>query len=387
MFTSPQQISIEDEDHYFCSDRRIWIITGCTFKMTEKEKLQEIIESGFQAMMILREISQNEVKNKLPEFYWDKKVFALPLIKFFEDKKLMFYMIEEETINYANELVEEAKTVIGYSPVAYCTVTSTESSKGQNILFDELIASLGEMTGWDIKKSEYPNTIEIRSNIKSGSQQFLSSYIREIEIVAMLVSLKNKKGFQISAFSQGEYTKGQPFGITWGLQQHSMKGIKKEEFERFKNILTNDLCREAISSLQLIYSQISNSSKLTICWATIEHIFDTKPNHILKKEDINEVLTLIDKTNLDKEKIDKITEIIKNPNLLSEKNRNARIAENISHTLGFDQQQIYDEIRNMTRTRGKMVHSLGNETDISYHLNFVEKILSSYISKLSGIEI
>ncbi len=337
--------------------------------------------------MILREISQGEVKDKLPDFYWDKKVFALPLIKFSEDKKLMFYMIEEETINYANSLVEDAKTVIGYSPVAYCTVTSTESSKGQNILFDELIASLGVMSEWDIKKSEYPNTLEIRTNIKSGSQDILETYIKEIEIVSMLVSIKNKKGFQMSAFSQGEYTKGQPFGITWGLQQHSLKGITKEELSRFKEILTNDLCREAITSLQLIYSQISDSSKLTLCWATIEHIFDTKPTHILKKDQINEVLALIENTNLDNNKINKIKEIIKNPNLLSEKNRNVRISENISQTLGFDQQQIYEDIRNMTKTRGKMVHALGNETDISNHLKFFEKILSSYISKLSGIEI
>ncbi len=338
-------------------------------------------------MMILREISQNEVKEKLPEFYWDKKVYALPLIKFSEDNKLMFYMIEEETITYAKQLVNDAKTIIGYSPVAYCTVTSFESSKGHNILFEDLIDSLNKITEWEIKKSKYPNTIEIRHNIKSGSQEFLTAYINEIEDVAMLVSLKNKKGFQISAFSQGEYTNGQPFGITWGLQQNSLKGITQDELTRFKNILSNELCREAISSLQLIYSQISNSSKLTICWATIEHIFDEKPKHILEKKEIGEVIELMKSSNLSEVKIKKIEEIIKNPNLLAEKNRNVRIAENMSQTLGLNQEQTYNEIRNMTKTRGMMVHSLGNETDISNHLTFVEGILSSYIGKLSGIEI
>jgi hypothetical protein len=283
--------------------------------------------------------------------------------------------------------VQDAKTVIGYSPVVYCTVTSSESSKGQNILFDELIASLNGITEWDIKKSEFPNTIEIRTNIKSGNQEFLDTYIKEIEIVSMLVSLKNKKGFQLSAFSHGEYTKGQPFGITFGLHQHSLKGITKDELDKFKEILNNDLCREAISSLQLIYSQISDSAKITLCWATIEHIFDTKPNHILEEKEIDEIVALIEKTNLSNDKINKVKEIVKNPNLLSEKNRNIRIAENISHNLGFDQEKIYDNIRNMTKARGKMVHALGNETDISSHLNFFEKILSSYINKLSGIEI
>jgi hypothetical protein len=355
--------------------------------MTELEKLQDIVQSGFQAMMILREISQNEVIEKLPEIYWDKKVYALPLIKFSEDKKLMFYMIEEKTINYAKKLVDDAKTIIGYSPVAYCTVTSVVSSKGRKINFDEIIACLTKITEWKVKGSEYPNTLEIRQNIKSGDKKTLDTFIHGVETVAMLISLKNKEGFQMSAFSPGEYTKGQPFGITWGLTQHGLKGITRDELEALRKILNNDLCREAISSLQLIYSQISDSSKLTVCWATIEHVFSKDPEHMLGKDEIANILKLIQSAGLDEIKTSKINEVIRNPNLITAKNRNVRIAEAISETLGLDYEQVYEEIRNMTKTRGKMVHALGNETDISNHLKFVENILASYIKKHSGIEI
>ena len=355
--------------------------------MTELQKLQHIIDDGFQPMMILREISQNEVTNKLPEVYWDKKVYALPLVKFNEDKKLMFYMVEEETINYANQLVEDAKTIIGYSPVVYCTVLSEESAKGQKINFESIIDSLSSVTGWKIKKSEYPNTIEIRNNIKSGDKESLNMFIRDVETVVMLVSLKNQKGLQVSACSPGEYTKGQPFGITWGLQQFGLKGITTDELISFNEILNNDLCREAVSSLQLIYSQISDSSKLTICWATIEHIFNKKPEHLLQNGEILSIQDAVQSIGLEKDKSNKVMEIIKNPNLVCAKNRNVRIAEEISESIGFDYAYVYDEIRNMTRSRGKMVHALGNETDITQHLIFIEKTLSSYIKKHSGIDL
>lgn len=64
--------------------------------MTEKERLEEYINEGFNTHMVIRKISDEEEKSRLPEFYWDKEVFALPLWRQ-DNQKLIFYFIEKET--------------------------------------------------------------------------------------------------------------------------------------------------------------------------------------------------------------------------------------------------------------------------------------------------
>lgn len=47
--------------------------------MTEKEKLESYIKDGFKTHMVIKTMCEDEIKSRLPEAYWDKEVFSLPL--------------------------------------------------------------------------------------------------------------------------------------------------------------------------------------------------------------------------------------------------------------------------------------------------------------------
>ena len=100
--------------------------------------------------MVIRKISDDQKKSRLPEFYWDKEVFGLPLWRQ-DNQKLMFYFIEQETKEYAQSLTEKGKEVIGHHLVVYISVLSDEAVHGRKVHLEPVIDSLKEVKGWDVK--------------------------------------------------------------------------------------------------------------------------------------------------------------------------------------------------------------------------------------------
>ena len=62
-------------------------------EMTEKEKLESYIKDGFKTHMVIKTMCEDEIKSRLPEAYWDKEVFSLPLWR--EDDKMVLSRQEQ----------------------------------------------------------------------------------------------------------------------------------------------------------------------------------------------------------------------------------------------------------------------------------------------------
>jgi hypothetical protein len=348
--------------------------------MTEKERLEKYISEGFNTHMVIRKISDDEKKTRLPEFYWDKEVFALPLWRQ-DNKKLIFYFSEKETKEYAQSLIEKGKEIIGYHLVVYISVLSDEAVQGRKVYLESVIDSLKEVKRWNAKPSQYPNVFEIHFDINSSEEQKVEQAIKEVEQTLLLLTLINKKGFHIASYSPGERYRHQPFAVNFGLIETRLEGISVKEIERYRGLLKNDNFIEALNALRLIYSQINHISKITVCWVTIEDLFGhSKPTHILEQNEINKVIDAINGTDLGDVKKALLANRIKDSSLFSIKNRNERIAENISNLLGQDLDNVKEQLKGMSKARGKLVHSISmNDIDIQPYLQFTEKILLKYL--------
>jgi hypothetical protein len=353
--------------------------------MTEKEQLENFIKEGFNTHMFIRKISDDEKKSRLPEFYWDKEVFALPLWRQ-DNQKLMFYFIEKETKEYAQSLIEKGKEVIGYHLVFYISVLSDEAVHGRKVYLEPVIDSLKKVKGWDAKPSQYPNVFEIHFDIDSSEEQKVGQSIKEVEQTLLLLTLINKKGFHISSYSPGTRYRHQPFSGNVGLIETRLDGISPKAIERYSAVLQNDNFIEALNALRFIYSQINHISKITVCWVTLEDLFGhSKPTHILEQNEINKVIDAINGTDLENSKKAVLTNRIKDSSLFSEKNRNERIAENISSLLGQDLDNVKEQLKGMSKARGKLVHSIStNNIEIRPYLQFTEKILLKYLDSFNS---
>ena len=298
----------------------------------------------------------------------------------------MFYFIEKETKEYAQALVEEGKEVIGYHLVIYISVLSDEAVRGRKVHFESVIDSLKEVRGWDVRPSKYPNVFEIHFDINTGERQKVEQALEEVGEILLLFTLINKKGFHIASYSSGERYRHQPFAVNFGLEETMLAGISREDIEKHDEILKNENIIEALNALRLIYSQINNIAKITICWVTIEDLFGhSKPEHMLSKEEIKKISTAISDTELEEKKKSFLIDKIRDSSFFAVKTRNVRIAENIVDLLNQDIEVIEKQIKEISIIRGRLVHKINtDDIDIQPQLQFTESILLSYLDKFNA---
>lgn len=349
--------------------------------MTEKEKLELLISEGFKTHMCVRTISDEEKLNRLPEPYWGKDVFAVPLWKG-TGEKIMFYFVNDETIKYAENLVKKDKEIMGYDLCVYCSIVGSSSVNGQESNIRKIVESLSEIKKWDVKQSEYANVFEVYFKIDGDDKAVIKNYVNEVKSVALWLSLKNELGFSVIYYSPGPKFRAQPFSIKTGIPCSILKGIGKSDIKMIANISRSPECTQAAKALRLLYSQITSESKVIVGWSTIEEIFRSPPKHMLNENEINEVVKSVSKLEFSESKKNRVINMIKNPDLISEINRNDRIAKNIANTLGEEISEILPLVKSLSKARGKIAHTFDAKgVDLLSHIKFMEKTLLGYLGK------
>ena len=352
-------------------------------KVTEKEKLQTLVDEGFQAQLTLRTPSLEEMKLRgVPQLMWDKKVRALPL--WHEDgRKIMFYMKDPETIDYAQQLVNSQKAVVGYHLRVFCSAIGPDTTHGRMTHLDRVIESLKDVMGWDVRESDYPNVMEIHFEIPGDNEDAVEQHLAEVSKIALLLSLKNRLGFAVKDYSPGPRYKGQPYAVNIGLQERLAEGTNSQGQGIIDQIWEHTESAAAAAGLQSMYSQITDNSRIMTGWAAIEEIFSGKPEHILERterDNLVKIVREVDFLRKDKTKQTKITDVLRNADLMAKDNRNERIAGRISELLGVKYEEVYARVRSIAETRGKLVHQLTASSDnVREQVEFIERVLWEYI--------
>lgn len=352
--------------------------------MTELEALQKLITEGYQPFMVLRTVPDQEKHTRLPQLYWGQEVYALPLGRPNGDRK-MFYMIEEDTVAYARELVDDARTIIGYDGCIYCSVLGRDTVGGRQVSLETLLESISDIRDWEVSVSEYPNTFEIEVTIDSGAESLLQDAIVQVEGLARLLSLKNRVGVIISSVSPGARYRAQPFSLKMGLEVRGLEGLDPTDLEALERLSSDDECILAADALRDIYSQVNNRAQIASGWATIEELFETSPQHCLSKGEIQAVCDKLQELNLEEDKLGRITERMKSSSIMATNSRNDRIAQGIAELLDSDEQSAAKRVRHLASTRGKLLHRLSNEQAIKEDIEFIEEVLHAYIREHCGV--
>lgn len=127
-------------------------------------------------------------------------------------------------------------------------------------------------------------------------------------------------------------------------------------------------------------------------WATIETLFlRTKPEHLLKSQEIEILIKSIDQLDIlksenDKWRLEKLKERIKDSTILSLKNRNERIAFSIAHELNRNYDETLKKVKIASQTRGKYLHDLRRDElpELRNTEEYLQEILIEYIKKELG---
>lgn len=345
--------------------------------MNELEKLKKLIKAGYKADRLFPKAKNNKYHCLL---LWRNDGI---------NKKYLFS--EQNTLKYAEELVKKYKIVVGYWLCIYCCVVSEQSSFGKEVDLDRVIESIKKIKSWNVIKSEAPNSFEIHFEIEIEKKQLINRHFEEIDKILLLLSLKNHAGYHICGNSCLEKYKGSPYSIKAGLPVTNELGIDREQLPIIDRIYGNNKIFLSASALREIYSQITNYSKMIVGWAAIEDLFSSSPKHIFSSDEINAVLNSvasIDFLENDSFKLEKLEKILKDSNIMSEKNRNERIAKNISNLINQDYGKVLSKVKNISKHRGKLAHSIFNTkkvNNIGEDIKFIELILKTFIKKNGNI--
>ena len=347
--------------------------------MNERTRLEELIAAGFQAGMFLRDLASDELRGA-PEVYAGLTVKGLPLTHP-DGRKIMFGLTDPEAIAFAESLVKEANTIIGYKLVVYCSGVGPDTIHGHELHLENPVADMQNLLGWDVTTSSFPHTFQVTFNIEGDDRQAVQDKQDHVRRVALALTLRNKHGFVVAESSPGERFKGQPFASTWGIVQRMVQGADNRQLEYVDQICQDEEALEAATALQGLYSQVTDTDKITMGWAAIEHIFGTRAQHLLTRTELAAVTAAIDQLNcVSEDKRTQLKDRIRNPDLISREGRNARIARRVSELLNADYEDIYDKVRSLTRERGRRVHSLADRAaPLKSHVEFVESVLWAII--------
>ena len=301
-----------------------------------------------------------------------------------------------EDYNYLNKKISKyiKDKTIGYELFIYCSILGIRAGYGKQFNIDKLINSFKNTKGWVVEKYEKTNTFCINFKLKKGEN--IEKYLNEVDNTIRILSLRNQIGIIISEHQTFPCLNNVPINFQVGLLVTEALGINKNDFEIIKNIryMKDRKLEIAINSLREYYSQFTNITRILIGWSAIEEIFSINAKHILDKKEIGELIKLVKKCEFNtKQKQSKIIELLKKPDIFSEKNRNERIAQNISDCMDLNYNKVYGEVSDISRFRGQFAHQISGNIfknwgskkvkEMKRCLIFIEAILKLYIEKKS----
>jgi hypothetical protein len=349
--------------------------------MSELDELRRYLADGFQPAMILRDVKEDELRRVgLPEAYYSGVVKALPLAHA-DGRRSMFYLKEQDAIEFARELVRDLRTIIGYTLCLCCTVIGPDTIEGRDVALGQVITRLREILGWDVRKSAYPHALEIVFDIEGDDQSKVKTALDQSRDVCLALSLRNKLGFVVRPSSGAPRYKGQPFSIISGPAVNVGCRIDPDDLAKVARISADEAALKAAQALQAIYSGVTDDVRVTVAWSAIEELFGSKPKHLLDANELSAVQDAIDSVaGLDADKREALRKKLADSSLMSKESRNERIASEIGTLLGRDSAEMLKQIRDLTTARAKRVHSLrSREGSIAQHVAFVESVLLAYI--------
>jgi hypothetical protein len=353
--------------------------------MTERQRLEEYVADGFVPSMVVRKVSDKEkTKRGLPRQFADKQVYALPMAHP-DGRKIMFYFVENDTLQCAEELASRQREVIAHHLCCFCTASSLDVPLRGLLAFDRIISTLREMKGWDARPSQHSHIFEVHFGVRSADEYQVQQVISEVSDVLLLLSLRNKAGFFVCGRSLHPIFSGQPLRITMGVEESLGVGLAPDDAAFLQALRDSDTARFMAETLQLLYTQVSVRAKLLVGWAAIEELFPTTPRNILSRSDILNVMKAAETVPgvaADGAKLAKLSEVLRDADRMATESRNLRVAKEISNSLGKPYEEVLERVQRLAKRRGRAAHLTSDPgPDGGEDVTFVEEVLLALLHR------
>jgi len=290
---------------------------------------------------------------------------------------------DEAILNRINKRIEYQNEPIGMA-VRACLALSGRSTYGGVAHLDRLVESLDGLWGWEFKLGD-DGTFNVVINLERTDKE-CGEHVREklqrlLDCLAIIFNV----GFYIQQFSCVLRPRFGPY-VLGAMWMSNLRQVTPDEICNIGTVLSSDK-KSLLAARGLNQSYIENCmpSRLSMLWAAAEHLFRSKSEPLLTKDEINQILESaknVESLKNDPNRLKALKKAISDPSRLPLKSRNWSMAENIASTMDISVESAYSNLSKASKLRGKNVHQLSDDwEDIKEVEKFLQDALLSYLKQ------
>lgn len=314
---------------------------------------------------------------------------------------------DERTIERANIQRQHQEEKIGTRIHIICAALGGRSLKQRVFHLDQLVASLNGYSGWEFRLGDVVGTFEVDIMIESTDRAEAEKSVDRFQTLLDCLSVLLQVGFHIQHYHYASIPRFGPT-ILAGPEETMLPLITTDEIDTTAATFSSDLTKAAASGLNKAYIESTMPSRLSMLWAAAEHVFRGKPEQLLTKDEVEDLLkyakgiesfesnserlkslkkVLVDfgeeNKNPKEEILEKIKDTLMDPNRLSFTNRNKRMAYAIAKIMDIGVKDAYSKIHKAAELRAKHVHQLSTEDleKLEETENFLQAALLQYLAR------
>lgn len=295
---------------------------------------------------------------------------------------------DERTIKRANEQRRYQGEPIGTLIRARCFALGGSSSDQRGFHLDNLISSLDGLWGWQFKSGaklgDLVGNFEVIIYLESTNKGIAEEALKKLEYLLDCLSLSQQVGFNIQHYSIAPIPRHGPT-ISFGSEERRLPPVTFEEINKTMNMLSSTNALVAARGLNQAYGENYMPSRLSMLWAAAETVFGSKPDPLLTREEVKQLLNLakcIESLSSDPDRVMKLKQALLDPDRLPSISRNKRMAREIAPIMGIGEKDAYDKVHTASELRGKHSHRLSADWErIERSEKFLQKALQAYLSQ------
>ena len=248
-----------------------------------------------------------------------------------------------------------------------CAALGGRYSSQRIFHIDELLPSLDGIMGWKLVAGDFVGTFSGEKRLQSVDNNAAKEVLAEFDLLLDCLTILLEVGFYIQHYSISPITRclAPTFGV-WGPEETMLRSVSVKDIEIVQKLLSNPEASDAAKGLRQAYCESLPASRLWRMWAAVEDAFNTKPERLLEKGEVEDLMICaegIEGLKGDSDRLMKLREALLSHVQLSRVGRNERIANKIASVMGISVEEAKEKVREASRIRGKHSHEFSADVE------------------------
>jgi hypothetical protein len=295
---------------------------------------------------------------------------------------------DERIIRRANEQRRYQEEPIGTLVTAICAASGGPSSNLDIAHLDRLIPSLDGLWGWKFTLQDSVGRFQAQMRLESTDRTAASKAVDELRLLLDCLAVYLQVGFQLKYYSIVSIPRYEPYVVSVGPEERMLPTMTLDEIDNIKATLSSPKALKAAEGLNEAYVENWLPSRLARLWAATEDVFCSRPEPLLAESEVRRLLDQakdIETLGKDPDRLKKLKEALSDPQRLSLKGRNERIADAIAPVMGISVKDALRKVTKASKLRGKHVHELSRDwVGMGDSERFLQEALRRYLARQRG---